>query len=299
MSHGENFSLEVPVLASIYGDLWEISSSSNLGSYDALFPIHYFYGWIGEYFETYYHVNVRNEGAASSSIKSNDSQEPHWKRLKKKHKDFSDQHHEFVDFDSISIDTAILEDGVAGSTMHSADLAYQISNLSLDNAMNQAINKDPSAKLPKNVKSCQNVPTTYMVAEANDERPSNVPKVNIVNLSSLEALLADFLKKYGYYDVAKFSSSQKISRDAHQELIHVVQQHIHPTNKDKVKMDNHLAELQKVLERAEKKLVAWTSKKKKIVLLIEEHQKKLSKNQESVTNIKEEIHALDKIIPLS
>ncbi|KAM3284295.1 hypothetical protein P3S67_023094 [Capsicum chacoense] len=64
-------------------------------------------------------------------------------------------------------------------------------------------------------------------------------------------------------------------------------------------MDKHLAEFQKVLERADKELVAWTSKTKKTILLIEEHQKKLSKNQESVTNIEGEIHALEKISPLS
>ncbi|PHT79571.1 hypothetical protein T459_17623 [Capsicum annuum] len=62
--------------------------------------------------------------ATSSSNKSNASQEPHWKRLKKKHKDLSDQHHEFADLDSISIDTAIFEDGATGLTMPLADLAH-------------------------------------------------------------------------------------------------------------------------------------------------------------------------------
>ncbi|KAM3247120.1 hypothetical protein P3L10_008887 [Capsicum annuum] len=306
-----------------------------------------------------------------------------------------EQHREFADLDSISIDTAIFEDGAAGSTMPLVDLAHQwglmevssnifgddvfgedcvtSSNpssvlkspkLSLDNVMTQASNKDPSIKLPENVKFFQNIPTTNMVAEANDNRPSNSPKdlvwplqqiapyfepqkaisafklsyvsvlwhtlcecitqfsvessenlkelekgvsiilkglreVDVVDLSSLEVLLADFLKKYGDYDVAKFSSSQKITRDAHQKLLSVVQHRLHAVNEDKVKMDKHLAGLQKVLERAEKELVAWTSKKKKTIFLIEEHQKKLFKKQESVTNIEGEIHALDKISPLS
>ncbi|KAM3269292.1 hypothetical protein P3S67_030174 [Capsicum chacoense] len=62
---------------------------------------------------------------AFSSNESNASQEPHWKRLKKKHKDLSDQHHEFADLNSVSIDTAIFGDGAAGSTMPLADLAIR------------------------------------------------------------------------------------------------------------------------------------------------------------------------------
>ncbi|PHU09681.1 hypothetical protein BC332_21541 [Capsicum chinense] len=116
-------------------------------------------------------------GSATSSLNErNASQEPHWRRLKKKHKDLSDQHREFADLDSISIDTTIFEDGAAGSTMPLADLAHQIPNLSLNNAMTQASNKDQSVKLLENVESFQNVPTTDMVIEGNDNRPSNAPK---------------------------------------------------------------------------------------------------------------------------
>ncbi|KAF3618196.1 hypothetical protein FXO37_34292 [Capsicum annuum] len=120
----------------------------------------------------------------------------------------SDQHREFADLDSISIDTIIVEDGVVGSTIPLADLAHQLGlvdvssnifgddvfgedcvtspnpssvlkgpNLSLDNAMTQATNKDRSTKLSENIESFQNFLTTDMVAEANDNRPSNVPKV--------------------------------------------------------------------------------------------------------------------------
>ncbi|KAJ8554183.1 hypothetical protein K7X08_024861 [Anisodus acutangulus] len=63
--------------------------------------------------------------ATSSSNESNVSQEQHWKHLKKKHKDLGDQHNEFVDLDSISIDTAIFGDGVAASTMPLTEYAQQ------------------------------------------------------------------------------------------------------------------------------------------------------------------------------
>ncbi|KAH0641919.1 hypothetical protein KY285_032787 [Solanum tuberosum] len=61
MAHGEIFSLAVPVLASIYRGLRDISTSSNLGACGVLLPIHYVYGWICEYFETYYRVTRPNE----------------------------------------------------------------------------------------------------------------------------------------------------------------------------------------------------------------------------------------------
>ena len=51
IAHGEIFSLAVPALASIYRGLKDISTFSNLGSCDTLLPLHYVYGWIGEYFE--------------------------------------------------------------------------------------------------------------------------------------------------------------------------------------------------------------------------------------------------------
>ncbi|KAH0641916.1 hypothetical protein KY290_033531 [Solanum tuberosum] len=56
MTHGEIFSLAVPVLANIYRGLGDISTFSNMGACDILLPIHYVYGWICEYFETYYRV---------------------------------------------------------------------------------------------------------------------------------------------------------------------------------------------------------------------------------------------------
>ncbi|XP_027769716.1 uncharacterized protein LOC114075560 [Solanum pennellii] len=64
--------------------------------------------------------------AASSSNESNVSQELHWKRLKKKPKDLNTQQCEFAELDSICIDTAIFEDGAAGSTMPLKELAQQL-----------------------------------------------------------------------------------------------------------------------------------------------------------------------------
>ncbi|KAH0764903.1 hypothetical protein KY285_000774 [Solanum tuberosum] len=53
-----------------------------------------------------------SSSATSSSSESNVNQELHWKRLKKKPKDLNNQQCEFAELDSISIDTAIFEDGM-------------------------------------------------------------------------------------------------------------------------------------------------------------------------------------------
>ena len=54
MAQGETFSLIVPVLASIYNDLNEIACSSKPGTNAYIFPLHYLYGWLGEYFDTHF-----------------------------------------------------------------------------------------------------------------------------------------------------------------------------------------------------------------------------------------------------
>ncbi|KAH0696636.1 hypothetical protein KY290_014018 [Solanum tuberosum] len=124
-------------------------------------------------------------------------------------------------------------------------------------------------------------------------------EVNIINLSPLEVLLEDFFKKHRDYDVARLFTSQKITRDSHQELLSAAQQCLDTANEERINMDKQLEELQKVLTRAEKELKVWNSKKKKTVSLIEDHQNRLSKNQETITNREDEIHAIEKIIPLS
>ncbi|KAF3674663.1 hypothetical protein FXO38_05119 [Capsicum annuum] len=133
---------------------------------------------------------------AFSSNKINANQEPHRKRLKKKHKDSSNEHCEFADLDFISIDTVIFEYGIAGSTMSLADFF--------------------TSELEKGI----------------DMILKGLQKTNVIELSPLQ------------------SQDGKAS-----------------------------GELQKSLARAEKELEAWTSKKKKTISLIEEHQKKLSRNQ--------------------
>ncbi|PIN10942.1 hypothetical protein CDL12_16458 [Handroanthus impetiginosus] len=48
------FFLAVPVLANIYRGLREILNSTNLSESNVVFPIHYVYGWMGQYFQTHF-----------------------------------------------------------------------------------------------------------------------------------------------------------------------------------------------------------------------------------------------------
>jgi hypothetical protein len=52
-----------PVLASIYNGLRQLVSSSNLKERKAVFPIHYVYVWLGQYFETHHHHSRLRSGA--------------------------------------------------------------------------------------------------------------------------------------------------------------------------------------------------------------------------------------------
>ncbi|CAL9014028.1 unnamed protein product [Prunus brigantina] len=54
MAHGVSFGLAVPVLASIYKGLNDISSADDQGNCATVLPFHYVYGWLGEYFNTHF-----------------------------------------------------------------------------------------------------------------------------------------------------------------------------------------------------------------------------------------------------
>ncbi|XP_021299429.1 uncharacterized protein LOC110428080 [Herrania umbratica] len=59
--------LAIPVLAQIYRGLNQIALSTQAGSSDACFPIHYVYGWLGYYFET--HFSTPQEVIGPSMVK--------------------------------------------------------------------------------------------------------------------------------------------------------------------------------------------------------------------------------------
>ncbi|KAL0391442.1 UNVERIFIED_CONTAM: hypothetical protein Slati_4529300 [Sesamum latifolium] len=63
MAHGECFSLAIPVLASIYRGLRDMSTSTNLFESSAIFSIHYVYGWIGRYLQTHFPPKLEPIGA--------------------------------------------------------------------------------------------------------------------------------------------------------------------------------------------------------------------------------------------
>ncbi|MCD9560391.1 hypothetical protein HAX54_019062 [Datura stramonium] len=222
--------------------------------------------------------------AYSSSNESNVSQEQHWKRFKKKPKDLSDQYSEFADLNSISIDTAIFENSVDDSTMTLSELlglggifndvfgndmfedcitslnppsVAKNPHLPLDDVKGQVTNESPSTKMT--LPPSENVELSQPNLSTDAEAANQIRwlrEVNIIDLSPLEVLLEDFFKKFGDYDAARLSTSHKIGRDSHQELLTAAQQHFRTANEEKIKVDKNLGDLQKVLAKAEKELEA-------------------------------------------
>jgi len=54
LAHGECVNLTIPALASIYRGLNRISMARNFTKLEAIFLIHYVYGWLGTYFRTHF-----------------------------------------------------------------------------------------------------------------------------------------------------------------------------------------------------------------------------------------------------
>ena len=50
----KSVNLAIPILARIYHGLNRIATSTYAGSSDACFPVHYVYGWLSRYFDTYF-----------------------------------------------------------------------------------------------------------------------------------------------------------------------------------------------------------------------------------------------------
>ncbi|MCE3051861.1 hypothetical protein HAX54_051073 [Datura stramonium] len=85
----------------------------------------------------------------------------------------------------------------------------------------------------------------------------------------------------------------KITRDSHQELLSTMKQLLHIANEENSRWTSTQESLEKSLHELKKELEAWTSKNKKITMLIEEdHRKKLSENQESITTTEDEINSI-------
>jgi len=60
-AHRECLNLAIPALASIYRGLSRISMARSLNKLEVISPIHYVYGWLGTYFQTYFdHPHHRN-----------------------------------------------------------------------------------------------------------------------------------------------------------------------------------------------------------------------------------------------
>ncbi|KAK3041392.1 hypothetical protein RJ639_001590 [Escallonia herrerae] len=68
MACGSKFFLAVPVLASIYNGQKEFTSNPQIKKCEAMFPIHYVYRWIGNYFNSYFSSDHIPYGARMTKV---------------------------------------------------------------------------------------------------------------------------------------------------------------------------------------------------------------------------------------
>ena len=54
LAHEECLNPAISALASIYRGLNRISTAQSMNKLEVIFPIHYVYGWLGTYFQTYF-----------------------------------------------------------------------------------------------------------------------------------------------------------------------------------------------------------------------------------------------------
>ncbi|KAH0669923.1 hypothetical protein KY285_024062 [Solanum tuberosum] len=113
------------------------------------------------------------------------------------------------------------------------------SHLPLAKVKKQAANEIQLTKMmvpySEKVETSQNNSTTNV--EVGAHQIGWLREVNIINLSLLEVLLEDFFKKHGDFDAARLSTSQKITRDSHKELLSAAQQCLETANEEKVIME--------------------------------------------------------------
>ena len=67
MATGDIFYLSVPILASIYHGLHQISTSTNLKNEKIFFPVHYIYCWLEDKYDTHFSLKDRRKEKNMSS----------------------------------------------------------------------------------------------------------------------------------------------------------------------------------------------------------------------------------------
>ncbi|KAK4718316.1 hypothetical protein R3W88_016654 [Solanum pinnatisectum] len=103
-----------------------------------------------------------------------------------------------------------------------------------------------------------------------------IRKVNIVDISSLEDLVKNFFKSYMECDTLRLS---KMTKESYENPLS--------------DFEGSMEKLQATLVDVEKDLEGVTSKKKKIIMLLNKYQEKLFKGQEDVTITEDEIYTIE------
>ncbi|KAH0688041.1 hypothetical protein KY284_018594 [Solanum tuberosum] len=188
MAHGKKFSLAVPVLASIYRGLKEISTSSNLSVANIIFPIHYVYGWLGEYFGTHHRANRSHRSIPLCKISSEKMAECF---------DFTDAQNLFQQDDARRLhhlailqgrDLHLTDNGMLSNSWNAYIISLRSGYVTFRHDSNFIVESYNSIRFSRQFGFCQDVPGDLM------ERPYDGTLLTLVQLWNSSFRLNTFSK---------------------------------------------------------------------------------------------------------
>ncbi|XP_075098325.1 uncharacterized protein LOC142175442 isoform X2 [Nicotiana tabacum] len=123
-----------------------------------------------------------------------------------------------------------------------------------------------------------------------------IKKENVIDTSTLEALVEAFFKTYADYDALR---SSKMTKEFHQKSLSDARRRLDDAKREYEKVSESVEKLQVSLANVEQQLASLASRKKKIIALLDNQQVRLAKSQENVDVTEGEIYTIEANHPLS
>ncbi|KAK4359653.1 hypothetical protein RND71_021882 [Anisodus tanguticus] len=230
-------------------------------------------------------TNVDNTNATSSSTESNTSGDKHWNRLKRKSKESGDHRHEFAGLDTISIgsDICVNEDPKLnedlGRRSRTSYISFSLGFKELcDDEHGDDIVSDYTTSLDNVDVIAKPPPPPPPSASLGNKKPSQPVVTNVAEV------VANQVTHPIMFEPSSWPLQHSAPRFDPQETIFCFKSAFVSEMREK---------LQANLAKVKKDLTVLASKKEKIIVLLDENQEKLSKNQEKITITEGEFYTIE------
>ncbi|KAF3667115.1 putative histone H2B.1-like [Capsicum annuum] len=264
MAHGERFALAIPVLASIYRVLIEITTSTNLSASDIIFPIQYVYGWIGK-------------SSTSSLVKSKTSP------LSPK--------------SSPSRDNLVRTgEGSSRPLLKLNDTPSVASNKTRKRNNDSSLLEINSGKMPTKTPLEYKIPPICIVNEVVDANgdTNSMEEDQDQHLKRKRKKAKDQSSEFVDLDIATINSEAFFINDP-SSIMPLPELTEQENTKERVRMED----LQSNLAKFDKELKLLSIKREKTISCIKEQKQRLSKSLEKLITFEGELHAIREKHPLS